>query len=933
MKLSNFLFAIVAIPSAAAAQVEANLDERLPIDPLVTIGTLDNGLRYYIRRNQRPENRAELRLVLNAGSVLEDDDQRGLAHVVEHMAFNGTESFPRQALVDYLEGIGMRFGPDVNAFTSFDETVYELQVPTDSAVILETAFKILQEWAHKVTFDPEQVESERGVVIEEWRLGRGARARMFDQQFPILFKDSQYANRLPIGTKDVLETFNHEALKRFYRDWYRPDLMAVVAVGDFDPARIEELVHEHFAQIPAHEMPRQRSIYPVPDHDETLIAIATDKEATTSNVSLYYKQALREETSVGAYRRLIIERLYNSMLNARLFERTQEADPPFLFGSSGQGRLIRSKEVYVMGAGVPEGGIERGLAALLTEAERVARHGFTPSELERHKIELLRRMERAYAEREKTNSGAYAFEYVSNFLTGEPIPGVPVEYELHKRFIPGIELAEVNRLASEWLSDQNRVILVSAPEKEGVRVPEEAALLNTFVNVQASAIDPYEDTVDDAPLISTTVTSGSIVSEELVDEIGMTSWTLSNGARVLLKPTDFKDDEILFRASSPGGTSLATDADFIAAETAATVVSAGGLGAFSLVDLQKKLAGKAVSLLPSIGELFESLSGNASPDDVEALFELIYLNFTAPRRDSAAYLAFRSQVNAVLANRGASPEAAFRDTLSNTLSRYHFRLRPPTTSVYEEMDLAKSFAFYRDRFADASDFTYVFVGSFEVDQLRPLAEKYLATLPSIQRSESWRDIGVRPPNGVVRRTVRRGIEPRAQTRIVFTGSLEYSRKTAHAIQSMLGVLQIKLRERLREDLGGTYGVSVTGGARRLPVHAYEIRVGFSSDPERLEELSAVVFAEIDKLKTEGPQAVDLQKVKESQRRSLETNLKENSFWIVQLISAARFGTDPREVLQEQELINGLTGAMVREAAEKYLRSDNYVQVSLYPERP
>ncbi len=932
MKLSGFLFATLGIPSAAAAQVEANLDERLPIDSLVTIGTLDNGVRYYIRQNQRPENRAELRLVLNAGSVLEDDDQRGLAHVVEHMAFNGTESFPRQALVDYLEGIGMRFGPDVNAFTSFDETVYELQVPTDSAVILETAFKILQEWAHKVTFDPEQVESERGVVIEEWRLGRGARARMFDQQFPILFKDSHYAERLPIGTKDVLETFDHEALKRFYRDWYRPDLMAVVAVGDFDPARIEQLIHEHFAQIPAHEMPRQRSIYPVPDHDETLIAIATDKEATTSSVSLYYKQALREETSVGAYRRLIIERLYNSLLNARLFELTQEADPPFLFGSSGQGRLIRSKEVYVMGAGVSEGGIERGLAALLTEAERVSRHGFTPSELERHKIELLRRMERAYAEREKTNSGAYTFEYVSNFLTGEPIPGVPLEYELHKRFIPGIELADVNRLASEWLSDQNRVILVSAPEKEGVRVPEEATLLNTFGNVQASAIDPYDDTVDDAPLISTTLMPGSLVSEERFDEIGMTSWTLSNGARVLLKPTDFKDDEILFRASSPGGTSLATDADFIAAETAATVVSAGGLGAFSLVDVQKKLAGKAVSVSPSIGELFESLSGNASPDDVEALFELIYLNFAAPRRDSAAYLAFRSQVNAVLANRGASPEAAFRDTLNNTLSQYHFRARPPTVSVYEEMDLARSFTFYRDRFADASDFTFVFVGSFEVDQLRPLAEKYLATLPSIQRSESWRDIGVRPPNGVVRRTVRRGIEPRAQTSIVFTGSFEYSRKTAHAIRSMLGVLQIKLRERLREDLGATYGVSVTGGARRLPVHAYEIHVGFSSDPDRLEELSAVVFAEIDKLKTEGPQAVDLQKVKEGQRRSLETNLKENSFWIARLISADRFGTDPRDVLQEQELINGLTGTMVREAAVKYLRSDNYVQVSLYPER-
>ncbi len=918
------------VATRSSAQAPLPLDEALPIDSNVTVDTLANGFRYYLRVNRRPENRAELHLIVNAGSVLEDDDQRGLAHFVEHMAFNGTENFPEHELVDYLERIGMRFGPDINAFTSFDETVYMLQVPTDSADIMRTAFRILEDWAHRQTFDPVEVDKERGVVIEEWRLGRGADARIIDQQFPVLFKNSRYADRLPIGTRETLESATPKALERYYRDWYRPDLMALVAVGDFDPDDVESLIHRHFAEIPEIAEPRERPLFPVPDHAETLFGLATDPEATSTDVRVYYKQPLRAFVTVGAYRQSLVERLYNSMLNARLFELTQVAQPPFLFGSSGQGRFIRSKEVYFLGAATSDSGIAMGLAALLTEAERVARHGFTTSELERHKIQLLRRTERAYAEREKTNSAAYAYEYSRSFLEGDPIPGIAVEYELTQRFAPTIQVDEVNRLAREWLTNQNRVILVSAPEKNGVSLPSQDSLLHVFESVVNLEIAPYEDGATTEPLVATLPAPGTIVAAEEIAEIGVTVWRLSNGAQVILKPTDFKDDEVLLRASSPGGTSLAADSDFIAAVTAATVVDNGGVGDLGLVDLQKKLAGKAVRVTPTIGSLYEGFSGSASPQDIETLFQLTYLYTTAPRRDEAAFTSFKSRIQAFLANRDADPMSAFQDTLTAVLSQHHFRARPSTPELYEEMDLDKSLAFYRDRFADIGDFTFVLVGTFEPDVVRPLVETYIASLPSIDRTESYRDVGMRPPSGVVETVVRRGVEPQSQTQIVFTGPIAYSEENAHLLQTVAGVLEIRLREKLREDMGGTYGVNVTGSVSREPTEDYAFRIGFGADPQRLEELVDVVFEEIDRLKS-SESMEELPKVVEMQRRELETNLKMNGYWLTSLVTASRAGADLRRVLDTEQLIGAVTAAMVREAARKYLRTDNYVRVSLYPE--
>jgi zinc protease len=916
--------------SEAAAQEQQSLSEPVPFDPQATVGTLSNGLIYYIRQNSRPENRAELRLVVNAGSVLEDEDQRGLAHFLEHMAFNGTENFEKQELVNYLESIGMRFGPNINAFTSFDETVYMLRVPTDDPDILATGFQILEDWSHGVAFDPEEVEKERGVVIEEWRLGRGAMARIRDQQLPILFQGSLYAERLPIGDRETLESFEHEALKAFYRTWYRPDLMAVVAVGDFQAADIEALIRKHFQGLEASASPAPRPRVEVPVDHPTLFALASDPEVPNTQVGVIYKRPARQVRTLAAFRQRLVEDLYSSMFNRRLFELTQQAEPPFLSGGVGLGRFARALETYQLFALVEDGGIETGLEALLTEAERVSRHGFTQSELERERRELLRALESRYAEREQQESARYAGEYMTHFLYGSPSPGIEAELEITREFLPGIGLEEINRLADEEISDEGRVVLVSAPSKEGSELPGEDQLLAVFTAVEGKEISPYEDVATGTTLVSEPPAPSPVVSERTIEEIDLTVWELGNGVRVLLKPTDFKADEILVRAYSPGGTSLVADEDLLPASTADVVVARGGVGDLSLVDLDKFMAGKVAQLSPYISPLTEGLSGEASPQDLETLFQLAYLYFTAPRKDSTAFLAYRALLEGLLENRDADPRAAFQDTLSITLAQGHPRVRPFTMERLEELDLEESFDFYRDRFADASDFTFILVGSFEPKTLRPLVETWLGGLPSLRREESWRDVGIDPPTGVVRKEVRKGIEPQSRTRLVFAGPAIYSVEEDHVLETLASILDIRLRERLREDLGGTYGVSVSASLQGDPDPEYAFRIGFGSDPARVQELVGVVFQELEAFRLEGPTEEEVQKVRESQRRAKETNLRENRYWAGQLSALDRYGLD-LTLVESYELIEGWSAEQVREASVRYLSPDHYVQVSLFPE--
>ncbi len=939
----------------------AFLAEPVGVDPSVRTGTLPNGLTYYVRRNAEPRDRAELRLAVNAGSVLEDEDQRGLAHFVEHMAFNGTERFEKQELVNYLEGIGMRFGPDLNAYTSFDETVYLLQVPTDSAALLDTGFDVLKEWASAVTFEDEEIDKERGVVLEEWRLGRGAQARINDEQFPILFGGSRYAERLPIGDPEVLRNAPYETLRRFYRTWYRPDLMAVVAVGDFDPDAVEQTIRETFGGLtnPTDEAPRPA--FDVPGHDETRFAIATDPELTTTGVAVLYKEPADRSGDVAAFRRLLMDRLYNRMLNDRLYELTQRPDAPYLGAFTGKFGFARPSDLYVMQAVVTDGGVPTGLEALLTEAARVERHGFTASELERAKADVRREYEVAFNERDKTESRSFAGEYVSLFLEGEPAAGIAREYELVQTLLPSITLGDLDALADAVVGEANRVILVSAPEKEGVPVPTEADLRAVYAAVERKEIESYTDAVSAEPLVASPPAPGGIRTTSVYEDgTGITELVLDNDVRVVLKPTDFKNDEVLFSAFSPGGTSLAPDSAFRSAEQASAVVSLGGVGSFSATDLDKKLAGQEVSVRPFVDEREEGLVGSASPEDLETLFQLIHLYVTAPRRDADAFEAFKQRIAGVLQNRSARPEAAFSDTLQVTLAQHHPRRRPFTLETIPQLDLDESLAFYRDRFRDASDFTFVFVGAFEPAEIEPLVRQYLATLPAAGREEEPRDLGVRTPEGVVKKVVQRGIEPKARVQLVFSGQLdvridtlnyadslliddvwvpvadsvytarhEAARSERYLLGALADALSIRLREDLREDRGGVYGVGVNASVDRM-LGTYTISIGFGSDPDRVDELTSAVFEVIDTFRQDGPDDA-LAKVKEADRREQELARRENEAWLGALAAAYRYGEAPLDYLDRTDLIEELTYGALRGAAQYYLRQSRYVQVVLLPE--
>lgn len=905
------------------------LDRRVPQDTTGTIGRLPNGLRYYIRRNTEPPQRAELRLVVNVGSVLEEDDQRGLAHVVEHMAFNGTRRFPENALVNFLEGVGMRFGPDINASTDFEETIYTLTLPTDSAGVLKTGVQILADWAHGVTFDSLEVEKERPVVIEEWRLGQGAGSRTREKHLPVLFGDSRYTNRLPIGDRATLERFSAADLRRFYRDWYRPELMAVIAVGDFDPALMERWVRAEFSGIPRRVASRARPQFGLRPHAGTRYSIVADPEVTNSSVAVYQKRPARGGGTFRGYRDAFAESLAQRMLYNRLSELTQRPNAPYLSVTASQGLLTRSNAVTVLSADVRENGVERGLDAMLAELQRVARWGFTATELEREKRELLRWQEQVYAERGKIPSGQFAAQYVAHFLYKEPVLDAAGEYALYQRLVPRISLAQVNEQARALLRERNRVVLVEVPSKDSVHLPTAAALRRIIAAARRGQPTRYTDHVFTDALVPRLPQPGTIVARRSIPEIGVQEWTLANGARVVLKPTDFREDEILFAAHSPGGTSLAPDSNYIAALTATGVVQSGGVAGMDVITLSKRLAGKAASVGTDVGEMHEGLSGVASPKDIETLFQLIYLYFTAPRADSVAFRAYQQRAKAALANRDASPEQAFADTLRVTLAQGHIRARPPSSEMFDRMDMEKSMAFYRDRYADASDFTFYLVGRFDPDSLRPLVERYLGGLPAIQRKESWRDVGIRPPTGVIRKTVRRGTEPKARTQFVFTGPMQYSREELFALRGLADVLEIRLRETLREDLGGTYGVSVRASASREPRPEYRFSIGFGAAPERLDELGRAAFATIDSIKAHGPSESELAKVREAQRRAREISLRENNAWLGQLMAFDRLRWDPRGIMAEPT--TRLDAAMIQRAARLYLNAQNYVQVSLVPE--
>jgi zinc protease len=904
----------------------------LPVDAAVRIGTLPNGIRYYIRRNAKPEQRAELRLVVNAGSILEDEDQRGLAHFIEHMAFNGTKSFAKNDIVKYLESIGVRFGADLNAYTSFDETVYILPVPTDSAGILEKSFRFLGDVATGILFDSTDVVAERGVVLSEWRNGLGAGERLRDKQFPVIFRGSRYAERLPIGKPEILEKASPAPLKRFWRDWYRPDLMAVVAVGDADPKTLEALIRTTFGGIAPRKGARVRTVAAVPTHDSTLISIATDKELSGSSVGVLWKSTGRTTRTVGDLRQDLLERLYDQMLNQRFSELSLKPETPFVGAGAGGGSFVRNSEYYSLDAGAKEGKLLESLQALLTEAERVRRHGFLATELERAKINTLRAYERAYQERDKTPSGAFVGEYIDHFLQGEAIPGIAFEYAAMQRLLPTVALAEVNALGANRVGEANRVVTVSLPEKEGLAVPTNADIRGVFSKVNAATITPWMETVTAGALVAKAPTAGRVVSEKRTDALNLTEWTLSNGIKVFVKPTDFTADQIVMTGWSPGGASLVADKDVFQASLTTTVIERGGVGDYSVIDLNKKLTGKVASASAVITDLSEGVSGRASPKDLETMLQLTWLRLTSPRADTSAFKALLQQFDQVLKNKDANPGSVFSDTVQMTLAGGHPRVRPLSAEMLNELNLDEMLAIYRDRFADLGDFTFLFVGNVDLAVLKPLVEQWLAPLPAAGRQETIKDVGPKLFSGQIDKTVRKGIAPQSQTAILMAGTAPWSRENAYLLSSVGEVLEMRLLDRLRESLGGTYSVSVNAQFSRTPRQEWQVVIGYGSAPEKAESMFAAVQQELDSLRRVPPSGAEVERVREQQRRELEVARKQNGYWLSTIRNRLENGDDLGTIGNEDPMIAGLTAEKLAAAAKQYLSEANRARFVLLPER-
>ncbi|WP_028523129.1 M16 family metallopeptidase [Runella limosa] len=933
MKQARLLFLTVAFGWAATASAQTDLKKPIPMDPKVRYGKLPNGMTYYIRKNEEPKKRAELYLINKVGAIQEEDKENGLAHFTEHMAFNGTKNFPKNELVSYLQRAGVKFGDDLNAFTGQDQTVYQLPVPTDSADIFNKAFVVLEDWAHNITFEGAEIDKERGVILEELRGGKGAPQRMRDKWLPILVGDSKYGKRNIIGTEDILKNFSHETIRNFYKTWYRPDLQAIAAVGDFDIDQVEKMIKQRFGAIPKAAKPRPLGKFPVADFKGTRVAIVTDPEQPYMVAQIITKLPKAEEKTLGDSRESIKRNLFNQMLQARLQEQTQQANPPFLYGGAGYGGFIGDYDSFINIAVAKDGNLERAVKAVLDEGARVKKFGFTATELDRTKKQLLTATEKRFKERDKTKSASYVNEYMGNFLEESPIPGIEFQFEFVQGQLDGITIAEINALANKYLIADNRTVLVLASEKDKAKLPTEATILE-WINTAGKDVTAYEDKVVNKPLIENLPAAGRTVSTKQIPEIGVTELTLSNGVKVVLKPTDFKNDEILIGARSQGGTSLYDEKDYMSAGMADAVVEESGIGEFNTPALKKYLTGKVANVSPFVGENEEGFSGNCSPKDLETALQLVYGYFTKPRKDDDIIKGFLTSQRSAIKNRNASPspEVVFQDSLSRILGNNNFRRQPISVERWDMINPDRAYQIYKERFADASDFTFFFTGSFKVDEVKPLLEKYLGALPSQNKKENFRDLGIRTPSGRLDKKVYKGIEQKSQASLIFSGDYVYNEDNNWQLDALEEILNIKLIEVIREKESGVYGIGARASYSKTPAPRYTLRIGYGTGPERVEELATKTLAVLDEIKKNGATQVDIDKFKAETRRSMEVQMKENGFWQNQLIGAYSIGENPVDILGWEKQLNKVTVESTKATANKYLNDANFIKVVLLPEK-
>ena len=932
-------------PAEETEQVQALLDldsetldmnAPIPLDPSIHKARLDNGLTYYIRHNTEPANRATLMLVVNAGSVQEDEDQLGLAHFVEHMMFNGTERFPKQALIDYFETVGMSFGPDVNAYTSFDETVYFLEFPTDDQEIISTTFQVAEDWASRATISDEEVESERGVILEEERLrDQNASGRLNKQLFPLLLGESRYTDRMPIGDMEIVQNTPGETLRKFYRDWYRPDLMAVIVVGDIDVDDIEAKIAEHFGGLEAPESARPRVTYSLPDYEDTGYLILTDPEFPVTIAQIIYRQAAPDLNSAGVFRDRLIGNLFYKMLNFRLDDLTREADSPFLGAFVSEGQLVRGNNYQVIGVQVRQGEALSSLDAALTEVERVRRYGFTAAEVERAKSEILNNYERLYNDRENLRNHSLASEYSRNFLENEAVPGIEVEFRLVDRLLDGISRDDVNQRAELYVGGSNRSVFVVGPERDADSLPNEDELAAVIADVRTKQVDPYQDIEAVTALLTEVPDPVEILSRQTDETYNITDLTLANGARVVLKPTTFKEEEILFSASSPGGSSLVNDEDYPEADFIDSIVSQSAVGDVSYAALQRLLADKSVTVSPYIGELEEGFHGYSGQEYIETLFQLIYLYGTQPRADDDAFATLKDQYTESLRNRELDPRSALTDAFIEARYGDSVRRNVPTLEIIDSLDLGRAFAIYQERFADFSDFTFVFVGNFDLEQMVDWSQRYLGNLPSLDRSETWQDVAPDPPAGIVEVPVYRGQDEQSLTTILFTGPGEDTLENRLHLRMLETILDILMREELREELGGVYAYGASASMEPDPDSLYEISLYFGSDPARVQELVDALFGLIAEVQADGPREDLLEKARAQIVRQREEQLEQNNYWLRVLEYWATEDDVDLASLVDLGVVESRTDAVttdqVQASAIAFLRLDQYILVSLYPE--
>ena len=932
MSRSLLLLALALLLVPAAAQAAFDPSAPIPVDPKVRIGTLENGLTFDSRQNTKPENRASLRLAVNDGSLMEEDDQQGLAHFLEHMAFNGTANFAHNELVSFLESLGTRFGPDLNAYTSFDETVYMLEVPTDTAGVLDQGILVLSDWAARITLDPEEVEKERGVVLDEWRRGLGAGERIRKIQWPVLFRDSRYAERLPIGLAEVIQNAPAQRLQDFYTTWYRPDYMAVVAVGDFDPDQVEAMIRAHFGSIPKPETPLVRPVYPVPHHDEMLAVPATDKEMPRTTVSVVFKHEARDSGTLGDLRTSLVDLLFTQMLNRRFSELREKPDAPFLWGGTGVGSQVRTLDAFRFFAATREGEVERGLTAGLTEIQRVRLHGFTAGELERVKADLTSQVESMYAERDKTENNDYVGQYVDHFLEGDEIAGVEFYYEVGIPLIQEITLAEVNGAIDRLIHEDNTVILATGPEKDGAALPTAEELLATARAAAALTPEPYEDSLGGAELLSELPAPGTVTARREIASLGVSVLNLSNGVEVWLKPTNYKNDEILFRGQRAGGTSLVSPADYVSASLATALLSEAGFGGFTPSEIRKLLAGKEASASPYVSTFTEGIAGSARPQDLETALQLAYLCWTQPNDREDAYAVLTDRWRSIIENRSVDPNARFGDRLMEVNYQDHYMYQPPSLEMLEVFSREKAMAFYRERTANAGGMTFWFVGNFDPAEIEPLVLRYLGSLPGTPgHTSTWKDPGIHFPNGITEEVVYAGSEPKSSTVITWPAPVTEDEYAMFYMRMAADALRIRLREIMREELGETYGVGMSYSALS-PYNQYSTTsISFGCAPEHAGELTGVAMTEAAKFASEGPTDEETQKVREQEIRAVEEREQENGYWLNSFSTLALFGWDAESILGRAERARSITKEKLHEASKDWFPQDRFTRMQLMPE--